>query len=144
MPKRKRVEARPDQPEKKASTQSNLKLDGSITKRDETTPNDVTHFQIPSKSKDINCERRGRDEKPQLIWTHGAGGGLSNAATKDFAEGFAEMSSVISFQGSMNLTGRVRSFETILEHENVKCALGGRSMGKQYLWHSPLRTTINY
>lgn len=86
-------------------------------------------FTVASSGKNIQCERRGKDTKPSLIFTHGAGGGLSNAATKDFADGFAEVASVVSFQGNMNLKARVNSFKAVIEHEEVLPALGGRSMG---------------
>ena len=85
-------------------------------------------FTVTSKGKETHCERRGADI-PSIIFTHGAGGGLSNAATKDFADGFAEVSSVVSFQGNMNLQARVNSFQAVIEHEDTKPALGGRSMG---------------
>lgn len=129
MPKRKKPGEEPTPQASKRSKQSTLKLDGSISTKD--PPSTVQEFKVPSGDKQIQCERRGKDGKPDLIFTHGAGGGLSNAATKDFAEGFAELSPVVSFQGNMNLQGRVRSFQAVLENEDVQCALGGRSMGTE-------------
>lgn len=134
MPKRKQTDNQSTPKEAKRPKQSTLKLDGSLSKKDDpSTTTDVQSFRIPSKDKEIQCERRGKEGKPNLIFTHGAGGGLSNAATRDFADGFAEISPVVSFQGNMNLQGRVRSFQAVLEHEDVHCALGGRSMGMYFL-----------
>jgi predicted alpha/beta-hydrolase family hydrolase len=90
-------------------------------------------FQIPFKGKDkqIPCQMQGGDEgdKPALIFTHGAGGGLHNAATQDFASGFAETAPVLLFQGTMNLPNRIKAFENVIEHAESSGALGGRSMG---------------
>ena len=85
-------------------------------------------FNVASNDKEIACERRGNNSKPSLIFTHGAGGGLSGA-TQAFADGFAEVSSVVSFQGNMNLKSRTKSFQTVTEHEGCHPALGGRSLG---------------
>lgn len=121
MPKRKRD----DTQENNRSITTTASKEAST----ESTREGFQPFTVTSKGKDIKCERRGDDNKPALIFTHGAGGGLSNAATKDFADGFAEVSPVVSFQGNMNLKGRVNSFQAVIEHEDVKPALGGRSMG---------------
>ena len=90
---------------------------------------DVHQFKIPFNGKSIICERRGDGQRPALIFTHGAGGGIANLATSAFAEGFAEVASVTTFQGTMNLQSRIKSFHTVVGHEQVDCALGGRSMG---------------
>lgn len=95
----------------------------------QATAQNFQSFTVESNGKNILCERRGKDVKPSLIFTHGAGGGLLNAATKDFADGFAEVASVVSFQGNMNLKARVNSFKAVTEHGDVRPALGGRSMG---------------
>ena len=90
----------------------------------------VTNFTVPLKAKSISCERRGHGEPPALIFTHGAGGGLSNQATSLFADGFSDILPLVSFEGNMNLQGRVNSFQAVIEHENAhSVALGGRSMG---------------
>ena len=120
MPKRKRI----DDKESKVTVED---AGGSSTVK--PTNDGLQRFTIPLNDKSIQCERRGEDSKPSLIFTHGAGGGLSNEATKNFADGFAEVSSVVSFQGNMNLKGRVNSFNAVVKHENAKVALGGRSMG---------------
>ena len=88
-------------------------------------------FSIPFRDKVIVAEKRGRDlqQDPTLIFTHGAGGGISNAATRDFTAGFAQSSSIICFQGTMNLSSRVKTFKAVTEHVEFSGALGGRSMG---------------
>lgn len=113
----------------------------------EGTPN-VQTFNIPFGDKSIVCQRHGSSDTKQqsrqsttLIFTHGAGGGLSTPATQDFVSGFASIASpVVAFQGTMNLQSRVKTFTAVIEHLNgggvapseqpdVQPALGGRSMG---------------
>ncbi|TKA63008.1 hypothetical protein B0A55_10427 [Friedmanniomyces simplex] len=89
----------------------------------------VEHFTIPYNDKTIPSEIRGEGEVPALIWTHGAGGGLAAPAASEFANGFAESSAILSFQGSMNLPSRTKMFHAVMEHEKFDTALGGRSMG---------------
>lgn len=91
----------------------------------------VEQFQFPFNKKTIVCERRGPASKPSLIWTHGAGGGLEAPATKDFADGFAERASIVSFKGAMNLVSRTKTFHAVIDHEGFDAALGGRSMGSR-------------
>ncbi len=94
-------------------------------------------FSIPFESKEIICQRYPSHSSkpfspPVLIFTHGAGGGIANPATSLFATGFGqdEESSVVCFQGTMNLPSRVKTFHAVIEHEKAeKAALGGRSMG---------------
>jgi dienelactone hydrolase len=119
MPKRKREDNKESKGAASDTSVSTVKPTGDGVQR----------FTIPLSDKSIQCERRGGDSKLCLIFTHGAGGGLSNAATKNFTDGFAEVSSVVSFQGNMNLQGRVNSFNAVIKHENTRVALGGRSMG---------------
>lgn len=130
MPKRKAQHEGPARQDTRRSKQTKLSLNSKLAKKDDdSAPSSVQSFKFISKDKEIPCEQRGKDGKPALIFTHGAGGGLSNAATREFAEGFSEKCPVVSFQGNMNLQGRVQSFEAVLEHEDVQCAIGGRSMG---------------
>ena len=100
----------------------------------------VQHISIPFNSQTIICERRSpqnqdsKDAKPPaLIFTHGAGGGIANPATQSFAAGFALVSPVACFQGTMNLKNRIKTFHATVEHEDAEAegvaALGGRSMG---------------
>lgn len=87
------------------------------------------HFTVPFNDKEIICERRGQGAKPALVFTHGAGGGIANPATSDFASGFGEVSPIVTFQGTMNLQSRIKTFNAVIEHEKFDLALGGRSMG---------------
>ena len=117
-----------------AGMEGGHKPNGKDAKARIDTDDPVTHFKIPFNEKEIICERRGGQspgKQPKLIFTHGAGGGLTAPATKDFADGFADAADVVSFQGTMNLKSRVKAFHTVIEHEGVKSetALGGRSMG---------------
>lgn len=100
----------------------------------ERNPNDEHRddFSVPFRDKSIICEQRGGttpQHHPCLIFTHGAGGGLNNPATKDFAVGFAHLGPVVGFQGTMNLQSRVKTFNAVTEHLQWSGALGGRSMG---------------
>ncbi|EMC91490.1 hypothetical protein BAUCODRAFT_80618 [Baudoinia panamericana UAMH 10762] len=95
----------------------------------EPTTSEVESFQVPFNEKSIICERRGKGKQLSLIFTHGAGGGIANPATKEFAEGFAEISSIATFQGNMNLQSRVKTFNAVADHVDFDKALGGRSMG---------------
>lgn len=92
-------------------------------------PAEAQQYGVPLNDKSIICERRGKEDNLSLIFTHGAGGGLANPATKDFADGFAEQTGVVTFQGNMNLQSRIKTFHAVVEHERFDAALGGRSMG---------------
>ena len=137
MPKRKRGQEKPRQAEARESevvdhsVLGGLKGGYRVTGDDDSITEDgaVQPFKIPFKERAIVCERRGDKDEPDLIFTHGAGGGLANPATKEFAEGFAEVSSIVCFQGTMNLQSRIQTFHAVIEHKKVDCALGGRSMG---------------
>ncbi|KAI6881065.1 hypothetical protein KC360_g4332 [Hortaea werneckii] len=93
------------------------------------TPSSIEQYSIPFDDKSIVCERRGEAGRPALIFTHGAGGGLANPATSEFANGFAEKAGIVSFQGTMNLQSRIETFHAVMLHEQSDSALGGRSMG---------------
>ncbi|KAI7501066.1 hypothetical protein KC367_g3180 [Hortaea werneckii] len=97
--------------------------------RADLTTFSVEQYNIPFDDKSIVCERRGEAERPALIFTHGAGGGLANPATSEFANGFAEKAGIVSFQGTMNLQSRIKTFHAVMLHEQFDSALGGRSMG---------------
>ena len=70
-----------------------------------------------------------------LVFTHGAGGTLQSDAIANFAHGFAShsrQSSILCFQGNMNLKSRVKMFSEVIASDlNLKIphCLGGRSMG---------------
>ncbi|KAF2769827.1 hypothetical protein EJ03DRAFT_326977 [Teratosphaeria nubilosa] len=90
----------------------------------------VESIRVPFNDKAIICERRVEaSQQPALIFTHGAGGGIANPATAEFANGFADILPVVCFQGTMNLQNRTKTFHSVIEHESFDTALGGRSMG---------------
>jgi predicted alpha/beta-hydrolase family hydrolase len=97
--------------------------------------NGILQFKIPFNDKQIVCERhpgtKSADGNVSLIFTHGAGGGIENPATKDFVTGFASAASndVICFQGTMNPKHRTKTFHAVIENQGRATALGGRSMG---------------
>ena len=114
-----------------------MKGDYRVTGEEETP--EYGSFKIPGEDdKNIPCQSRGppqtSPDASTLVFTHGAGGGLENPATKLFAEGYANQAPVVCFQGTMNLSSRVKSFETVLNHLQTDdprkaFAVGGRSMG---------------
>jgi len=92
-------------------------------------------------SKTISCIRNAEPgcTPAPLIFTHGAGGGLSAPAVVNFAQGVVDAgSNIVCFKGNMNLKSRTRMFGSVLEYEKQKqkqdraeekLAFGGRSMG---------------
>ncbi|KAF2166494.1 hypothetical protein M409DRAFT_54835 [Zasmidium cellare ATCC 36951] len=114
----------------------NSRVSGTGTEKEEPPDPDsaITHFTLPFNDKLIVCERHqppnsSDDENPpSLIFTHGAGGGIANPATRDFARGFGGVESVVCFQGTMNLVNRVKAFRAAVGGVGGK-VLGGRSMG---------------
>ncbi|KIX08984.1 uncharacterized protein Z518_00062 [Rhinocladiella mackenziei CBS 650.93] len=111
-----------------------------------TSPPTFTSFQVPAGSKSIPCLRSypPSSSPMSLVFTHGAGGGLSAPAMMNFMHGFASTGSTITcFQGNMNLKGRVAMFATVLDYEKEEAmkknatmdvaglAFGGRSMGSR-------------
>ena len=91
---------------------------------------------VPFQISEIQCNRTG-DGPVRLIFTHGAGGAITSDGIANFSTGFARRtaSSIVCFQGNMNLKSRVKMFDTVhdsairtFEHE-TPLALGGRSMG---------------
>lgn len=105
----------------------------------EPKPSNPQSFTISDEEGiDISCQSRGADragpDSTILIFTHGAGGGIDNPATALFCEGYGELNPVTCFKGNMNLTSRVKYFETVLanlqaEEPRQSFAVGGRSMG---------------
>ena len=68
------------------------------------TTEDLT---IPFNDKIITCRQynpqssqKQSSSSPSLIFTHGAGGGISNPATSEFASGFARLHPLLSFEGA--------------------------------------------
>lgn len=89
-------------------------------------------FTVPfSDDKQIECERSGTDESPDLIFTHGAGGGLAAPAIAEFADGFAASATILCFKGTMNLGSRTKHFVAVAERYPTCQVFGGRSMGSR-------------
>jgi predicted alpha/beta-hydrolase family hydrolase len=103
----------------------------------------ITNFTIDSElvKKPIVCHHYNSttQEKPPedpatFIFTHGAGGTLSAPAVVNFCTGFSSTSPtrLLAFQGSSNLSARVKAFQACHEHlrrEAKGVVFGGRSMG---------------
>ncbi|KAK4561048.1 hypothetical protein LTR86_005003 [Recurvomyces mirabilis] len=96
---------------------------------DKDADEDDRSFTVPFGDKHITCERHGEGTKLTLIFTHGAGGDISTPASSEFASGFEEVATIVSFNGSMNLKNRVKAFGTVADYHGFDDALGGRSMG---------------
>ena len=101
---------------------------------DQPLKQDIHNFTIHFKDdKQISCHRRSpnndHDIPPGLIFTHGAGGGISAPSTADFATGFSSFAPILCYEGTMNLKNRIKYFQTVIEHEKAGTVLGGRSMG---------------
>lgn len=110
----------------------NSRVSGTETSQDDG----IAHFTVPFGEKAIVCEKHstsksGKDGKDvALIFTNGAGGGIANPATRDFAIGFGALDPMVCYQGTMNLQNRVKGFHAVMENVGGKVeAIGGRSMG---------------
>lgn len=108
----------------------------TTAKKQEATAADAfTSFEIEQSLKAIPCIRsHDASTTPALIFTHGAGGGVSAPAVMNFAHGFAAISPIVCFQGVMNLPSRMKMFHAVVADQfgGVKeVALGGRSMGSR-------------
>ena len=107
---------------------------GSSARDDSLAQEDIEHFTLPPATdgkREITCERRG-PAPASLVFTHGAGGTLSAPACAEFTAGFATASPIVSFNGTMHLGQRVKSFRAVASSERTNgqvIALGGRSMG---------------
>ena len=99
-------------------------------------------FTVETSGKPIPCMFSGKEilsdgehtegkpsVTPALIFTHGAGGTLSSEAIQNFRDGFSLSSSLLCFQGNMNLKSRVKMFSAVCEDQSFSSCLGGRSMG---------------
>lgn len=108
----------------------------------QTEPLAQRSLQVPFPPKNpIHCIYTTRDAddldraNAALVFTHGSGGTLQSDAVANFTHGFAsnsQQSSILCFQGNMNLKSRVKMFEEIIASDlnvNVPRCLGGRSMG---------------
>ena len=111
-------------------------LNSRVSGTESSEDDGITHFTVPFGEKAIVCEKHStskpaKDSKDvALIFTHGAGGGIANPATRDFAIGFGALDPMVCYQGTMNLQNRVKGFHAVMENAGGKVeAIGGRSMG---------------
>ncbi|KIW18147.1 hypothetical protein PV08_02435 [Exophiala spinifera] len=108
------------------------------------TQRTLSNHEVPasSGSKSIPCIRSAGPGgvPPPLVFTHGAGGGLTAPALVHFAQGFADTgSNIVCFKGNMNLKSRTKMFSMVLAYEKQnsksvsgwKVVFGGRSMGSR-------------
>lgn len=113
-----------------------------MSKEDQAKPPASRSLQVPFSPKTpIHCVYTTQDASDlagmdaALAFTHGAGGTLQSDAIANFTYGFAShsrQSSILCFQGNMNLKSRVKMFSEVVSSTlNVKTlrCLGGRSMG---------------
>ena len=113
-----------------------------MPEKDEAEPLAQRSLKIPFPSRSpINCVYTtkivgdlGRTDAA-LVFTHGAGGTLQSDAITNFTRGFSShsrQSSILCFQGNMNLKSRVKMFNEVIASNSLlhtpRC-LGGRSMG---------------
>ncbi|EME79898.1 uncharacterized protein MYCFIDRAFT_211899 [Pseudocercospora fijiensis CIRAD86] len=134
MPKRKKNDTEPEAEPSPEKNKHKEPLDSAHPPTSTSKPLPPTS-SIPYKSKQILYSlHKPHTSHTPLIFTHGAGGGISAPATSDFASGFATQAPILCFQGSPNLTQRVNFFNAVIDHQkrakSTPCpALGGRSMG---------------
>ena len=113
-------------------------------------------LQVPYHPKPpINCLYATKDTAglacidADLVFTHGAGGTLQSDAVANFTRGFAShspQSSILCFQGNMNLKARVKMFSEVMASDlNAKIprCLGGRSMGARAAVMAATETTTH-
>ena len=113
-------------------------------------------LQVPYHPKPpINCLYTTKDTAglacidADLVFTHGAGGTLQSDAVANFTHGFAShspQSSILCFQGNMNLKARVKMFSEVMASDlNAKIprCLGGRSMGARAAVMAATETTTH-
>lgn len=104
-------------------------------------PPSPTTFTIASDlvSKPILCHQYGPitqkktpPNRTPFIFTHGAGGTLAAPAVVNFCTGFQSTTPLVAFQGSSNLSARVKGFHACrayLGSGDEDVVFGGRSMG---------------
>ncbi|KAK5112924.1 hypothetical protein LTR62_003746 [Meristemomyces frigidus] len=103
--------------------------DHDTTEQPAPLDHEAKTFTIPFGDKELRCQFHGTASTPSLIFTHGAGGGITTPACFEFAHGFSSHDSILTFEGNMNLKSRTKAFNTTIEHVGFDKALGGRSMG---------------
>lgn len=125
MAKRKRGKV-PAQTKPPASPEAKGQDSRNSVSDDNAAPSEVIRLEIPFEDKQIICARKGPNDKPQLICTHGAGGTIDSPGMTEFLQAFP---TYVCFQGSMNMKSRVKYFHAAMEHFDAHEVLGGRSMG---------------
>lgn len=141
------VNAKPPQKRgRKGSTTSKQPVEeaslGTTKSKSKSTLPTLAHPSLknPIPYQEYNPAEPPSEPLPPLIFTHGAGGGLSAPAVVNFCSGYASSRPVLAFEGSMNLTARVKGFHACLDEVrgqaqvrdkggNRVFVLGGRSMG---------------
>ena len=119
-----------------------IQIGTKMSDKGQTEPPAQRSLEVPFPPKNpISCIYTTKDAgdldrtDAALLFTHGAGGTLQSDAVANFTHGFAShsrQSSILCFQGNMNLKSRVKMFEEVIASDlNVKSphCLGGRSMG---------------
>ena len=77
-----------------------------------------------------------------LIFTHGAGGTITSNAITNFSSGFSTLSSVLCFQGNMNLKSRIKMFGAVIGDQKFFTCLGGRSLGARAAVMAATKDTV--
>ncbi|GAM89725.1 hypothetical protein ANO11243_077640 [Dothideomycetidae sp. 11243] len=121
----------------KTDIDEEVKPAADTSRNAEATDPIVTEYTLPYKTdKTISCHRytspdNTATKQTSLVFTHGAGGGITDAATTGFARGYlaATTGSVVLFAGNMNLKHRIGCFTCVVTDCGSVEVLGGRSMG---------------
>ncbi|ORY09887.1 hypothetical protein BCR34DRAFT_362694 [Clohesyomyces aquaticus] len=93
----------------------------------------------------VDCELYQTSASPEsgapqtMVFTHGAGGGLSAPAVFNFCTGYSALHDILAFKGSINMNSRVKGFHACGDHLQKKSGstsewpsvFGGRSMGSR-------------
>lgn len=103
----------------------------------------TTASEIPTSKYHVSSNDFKSSRNLSLIFAHGASGSMHTPAVAHFLEGFAPHHDSVTFQGNMNLKGRVKQFKAVAKwcQNNqeggestdgvaaTSLVLGGRSMG---------------
>lgn len=79
---------------------------------------------------------------PNMIFTHGRGGGLDHKPTAAFTEGFARTQCCLSFVGTRELQQRIPIFRSLLNIHPSTVAFGGRSLGARASARAQFYTSV--
>jgi predicted alpha/beta-hydrolase family hydrolase len=84
--------------------------------------------------------------EPDFVFTHGKGTSLDNEALVAFAQGFARTHTILCFEDLRDMTSRLRTFRSLMNHFSSISAAGGRSMGARAscraVLYSPVKQLI--